>query len=59
MIMLLGKYGGIAIGKAFMKYINFDCGEFRSPVKNMRETDFKNFADDVKRLKMENLFSHH
>ena len=31
MISLLGKYGGIATGKAFMKLIGMDCGEFRPP----------------------------
>ena len=57
MIRLLGKYGGIATGKAYMKYIGFDCGEFRLPVKNMSEDDFEAFKKDVKALKMENLFS--
>ncbi len=33
MIRLLGKYGGIATGKAFMKYVGMDCGEFRLPIK--------------------------
>jgi N-acetylneuraminate lyase len=57
MIMLLGKYGGIATGKAYMKYVGFDCGEFRSPVKNMSENKFEKFAEDVRSLNMEHLFS--
>jgi len=57
MIRLLGKYGGIATGKAFMKFIGIDCGEFRSPVKNMTESDFLEFRKDVKDLKMDNYFS--
>ncbi|MFM7770044.1 MAG: dihydrodipicolinate synthase family protein, partial [Bacteroidota bacterium] len=36
MIRLLGKYGGIATGKAYMKLIGLDCGDFRLPVKNMQ-----------------------
>jgi len=57
MIMLLGKYGGIATGKAYMKYIGFDCGLFRSPVKNMGHDKFEKFREDVKSLQMEHLFS--
>ncbi|MNR08754.1 N-acetylneuraminate lyase [compost metagenome] len=36
-IRLLGKYGGIATGKAYMKLVDIDCGGFRLPVKNMDE----------------------
>ena len=57
MIRLLGKYGGMATGKAFMKYIGMDCGKFRSPVYNMSDTMYADFEKDVKLLKMENLFS--
>lgn len=57
MIRLLGKYGGIATGKAYMKYVNFDCGEFRLPVKNMSASDFERFRGDVQRLNMDDLFS--
>ena len=57
MITLLGKYGGIATGKAFMKYVGFDCGEFRSPVKNAWVENYEKFSDDVKMLRMEQLFS--
>lgn len=57
MIRLLGKYGGIATGKAYMKFIGIDCGEFRSPVRNMTESDFLEFREDVKDLKMDNYFS--
>lgn len=47
MIRLLGKYGGIATGKAFMKLIDLDCGEFRMPVANMSVTQFQLFKSDV------------
>lgn len=57
MITLLGKYGGISTGKAFMKYIGINCGEFRSPVKNMSGKLFEEFLKDVIALNMEKLFS--
>ena len=57
MIMLLGKYGGISTGKAYMKYVGFDCGEFRSPVKNMGEGKYEKFKEEVRSLDMEHLFS--
>jgi N-acetylneuraminate lyase len=50
MIRLLGKYGGISVGKAYMKLIGLDCGEFRLPVRNMNDTDFEKFKQDVNRL---------
>lgn len=57
MIRLLGKYGGIATGKAYMKYIGFDCGTFRSPVRNSWVENYGDFSEDVKKLQMEPLFS--
>ena len=57
MIDLLDKYGGIATGKAFMKYIGFDCGSFRSPVQNMADDLCDDFANDVRNLKIDHLFS--
>lgn len=50
MIRLLGKYGGIATGKAYMKLIGLDCGGFRLPVKNMSDADFERFGKDVESL---------
>jgi len=50
MIRLLGKYGGISVGKAYMKLIGIDCGEFRLPVRNMSEKDFEKFREDVNQL---------
>lgn len=49
-IRLLGKYGGISVGKSYMKLAGLDCGEFRLPVKNMSEKDFENFKLDVNGL---------
>ena len=50
MITLLGKYGGIATGKAYMKVVGIDCGEFRLPVKNMNAGQFEMFKKDVAQL---------
>lgn len=50
MIRLLGKYGGIATGKAYMKMIDLDCGEFRLPIKNMSPDAFEDFKKDVAQL---------
>ena len=50
MIRLLGKYGGIATGKAYMKMLGLDCGEFRLPVQNMNNEQFENFKNDVEGL---------
>ncbi len=57
MIRLLGKYGGIASGKAYMRYVDMNCGEFRLPVKNMTGEMYNEFVKDVKSLDMEHLFS--
>jgi N-acetylneuraminate lyase len=56
-IALLEKYGGIASGKAFMRYIGIDCGKFRSPVKNMPDEMYGDFVNDVRRLGIDELFS--
>lgn len=57
MIRLLGKYGGIATGKAYMKYIGHDMGKFRLPVKNMWIENYEKFVEDVNLLNMQELFS--
>ena len=57
MIALLGKYGGIATGKAFMRFIGMECGEFRLPVKNMDREAYDNFAADVRLLGIEDLLA--
>ncbi len=57
MITLLGKYGGIGTGKAFMRYIGLNCGQFREPVASMGEETYKQFAADVKALNMGEYFS--
>ena len=57
MIRLLGKYGGISVGKSYMKYIGLDFGQFRLPVKNMSAKNYEKFAEDVNLLNMQELFS--
>jgi N-acetylneuraminate lyase len=57
MIRLLGKYGGIATGKAYMKLIGLDCGGFRLPVKNMSEDDFDLFKKDTAQINFSNFCS--
>lgn len=47
MIRLLGKYGGISVGKAFMKRVGLDCGKFRLPVKNMSDAQYEEFVKDT------------
>lgn len=53
MIRLLGKYGGISVGKAYMKLIGMDCGLFRLPVKNMSAQEFELFKADVDTLRFD------
>jgi N-acetylneuraminate lyase len=57
MIRLLGKYGGIATGKAYMRYIGMNLGQFRLPIKNMADESYQKFVEDVKALNMPDLFS--
>ncbi len=57
MIRLLGKYGGIATGKAYMKYVGLDMGQFRLPVKNAWVENYEKFAEDVNSLNMQEFFS--
>nr|WP_121273586.1 dihydrodipicolinate synthase family protein [Pedobacter schmidteae] len=57
MIRLLGKYGGISVGKSYMKLIDLDCGEFRLPVKNMNGQQFELFKKDVETVGFHNFKS--
>ncbi|MEQ9220368.1 MAG: dihydrodipicolinate synthase family protein [Cyclobacteriaceae bacterium] len=50
LIGLLGKYGGMGTGKAYMKLIGLDCGEFRLPVSNMTNKQFEAFKADADQL---------
>jgi len=57
MIRLLGKYGGISVGKAYMKMVGFNLGEFRLPVKNMSADQFELFKKDVASLNFQDFKS--
>ncbi|MDA0196688.1 MAG: dihydrodipicolinate synthase family protein [Bacteroidetes bacterium] len=57
MISLLIKYGGMAVGKAFMKQIGLDYGEFRLPVRNMSKDQMKQFEKDVEQLNFKSFCS--
>jgi N-acetylneuraminate lyase len=56
-VSLLGKYGGMSTGKAFMRYIGLDCGEFRLPFNNMSHEEYGKFTREVESLGLEHLFS--
>ena len=51
MIRLLGKYGGIGTGKAYMKLVGIDCGDFRLPIKKMQPSEFDAFKLDTEQIK--------
>ncbi len=57
MIGLSRKYRGLATGKAYMKYIGLDYGQFRSPIENMTEEMYDEFVNDVSALKIDYLLS--
>lgn len=57
MIRLLGKYGGISVGKAFMKRAGLDCGSFRLPIKNMSEEQYLDFVNDTNAVGFDNFKS--
>jgi N-acetylneuraminate lyase len=47
MISLLSKYGGIAVGKSYMKLLGLDLGHFRLPVKNPSKIEFEHFSKEA------------
>jgi len=57
MIRLLGKYGGIAVGKTFMRFIGLDCGDFRLPVANPAPEAYAAFTADAESLGFGDLWS--
>jgi N-acetylneuraminate lyase len=57
MIRLLGKYGGIATGKSYMRLLGLDCGEFRLPVKNMSKEEYELFRKDTELLQFSSFCS--
>lgn len=57
MIRLLGKYGGIAVGKAYMKLVGLDLGTFRLPVRNMNTEQMDAFKKEVAALNFDDFKS--
>ena len=49
-VKLLGKYGGISVGKAFMRAVGLDCGKFRLPIANMTDTQYQDFLADLESI---------
>jgi N-acetylneuraminate lyase len=47
MIQLLGNYGGLGTGKAFMRTVDLDCGHFRLPVNNLSKEQEVAFRKDL------------
>ena len=51
MIKLLGKHGGMGVGKAYMKLMGLDCGDFRLPIKKMSKETWASFKNDTEQIK--------
>lgn len=50
-VNILNKFGGpIAAGKALMRQVGVDCGPCRLPLKNLRETRYENFTNEIDSL---------
>jgi len=49
-VKLLGKYGGISVGKAYMRALGLDCGTFRLPERNMSEVQYGEFLRDLEEI---------
>ena len=58
MIALLGKYGGMATGKEFMKAVGIDCGGFRLPFKDIPEARKAAFQEDLALIGFDQLRSY-
>lgn len=50
MIAALGRYGGLAAGKAAMAKIGIDCGPVRLPLRNLDDIQRRALAEDLDRL---------
>lgn len=47
LIRLLGKYGGIATGKAYMRLLGIECGTFRLPISHMDPDQYEAFVQEA------------
>ena len=50
MVAVLGRYGGLAAGKAAMERIGIDCGPVRLPLRRLTETERRAFHEELLRL---------
>lgn len=57
MIALLGKYGGMATGKEFMRAVGIDCGGFRLPFRDMPKDLNAAFQEDLALIRFAELRS--
>jgi N-acetylneuraminate lyase len=58
MIALLGKYGGMATGKEFMRAVGIDCGGFRLPFRDMPKDLNAAFQEDLALIRFDELRSY-
>jgi N-acetylneuraminate lyase len=58
MIALLGKYGGRATGKEFMRAVGIDCGGFRLPFRDMPKDLNAAFQEDLALIRFDELRSY-
>ena len=58
MIALLGKYGGMATGKEFMRAVGIDCGGFRLPFTDMPKDLNAAFQEDLSLIRFDELRSY-
>jgi N-acetylneuraminate lyase len=57
LLTVLQAHGGIPAGKAMMKYLGLDCGQYRLPLKKIAEGDYDVFAGEIRNLGLEEYFS--
>lgn len=47
MVAVLGRYGGLAAGKAAMEMIGIDCGPVRLPLRRLTDTERRAFREEL------------
>lgn len=52
LICILGKDEDYSFFKAGMRYIGYDCGNFRKPFKQLAEQEYQNFSQKLNTLKI-------
>lgn len=49
-VAVLGRYGGLAAGKALMQLVDIDCGPVRLPLRPLAEEQIANLLRDIESL---------